>query len=40
MTDKELQTLKNRYDLVGNDPAFNDALKTALAMTAATEPVT
>ena len=26
----DLQALKNKYDIIGNDPALNDALETAV----------
>lgn len=32
MDTKELQNLKNRYDIIGNDPALNTALETAVAI--------
>ena len=32
MTNQELQSLKNRYDIIGNDPALNRALEVALAV--------
>lgn len=32
MDTKELQDLKNRYDIIGNDPALNTALETAVAI--------
>ena len=32
MDSQELQILKNRYDVVGNDPALNRALETAVAI--------
>lgn len=32
MDTKELQDLKNRYDIIGNDPALNRALETAVAI--------
>ena len=32
MDAQELQTLKNRYDIIGNDPALNRALETAVAI--------
>ena len=28
--DMDLQALKNKYDIIGNDPALNDALETAV----------
>ena len=30
MTNQELQNIKNRYDIIGNDPALNEALEMAL----------
>ena len=30
MTNQELQSLKNRYDIIGNDPALNRALEVAV----------
>lgn len=30
MTNQELQTLKNKYDIIGNDPALNEALVNAV----------
>ena len=30
MTNQELQTLKNKYDIIGNDPALNEALANAV----------
>ncbi|MBQ7623493.1 MAG: sigma-54-dependent Fis family transcriptional regulator [Bacteroidales bacterium] len=32
MDAQELQALKNRYDIIGNDPALNRALETAVAI--------
>ena len=32
MTPNELQSLKNKYDIVGNDPALNRALEIAVAV--------
>ena len=32
MDSQELQRLKNRYDIIGNDPALNRALETAMAV--------
>ncbi len=32
MTNQELQTLKNKYDIIGNDTALNRALEIALAV--------
>lgn len=32
MDTQELQRLKNRYDIIGNDPALNRALETAVAV--------
>ena len=32
MDTQELQQLKNRYDIIGNDPALNRALETAVAV--------
>ena len=32
MTNQELQSLKNKYDIIGNDPALNQALETAVAV--------
>ena len=32
MTNQELQTLKNKYDIIGNDPALNRALELAIAV--------
>lgn len=32
MDTQELQKLKNRYDIIGNDPALNRALETAVAV--------
>lgn len=32
MTNQELQTLKNKYDIVGNDPALNRALEIAVSV--------
>ncbi len=32
MTNQELQSLKNKYDIVGNDPALNRALEFAVAV--------
>jgi transcriptional regulator with PAS, ATPase and Fis domain len=32
MTSQELQTLKNKYDIIGNDPALNRALEIAMAV--------
>ncbi|MBO5420001.1 MAG: sigma-54-dependent Fis family transcriptional regulator [Bacteroidales bacterium] len=32
MTSQELQTLKNKYDIIGNDPALNRALEIAVAV--------
>ncbi len=32
MTTQELQTLKNKYDIIGNDPALNRALEIAVAV--------
>lgn len=34
MDAQELQRLKNRYDIIGNDPALNRALETAVAVAA------
>ena len=28
----DLQSIKNRYDIIGNDPALNRALETAVAV--------
>ena len=30
MTNQELQSLKNKYDIIGNDPALNRALEVAV----------
>ena len=30
MTNQELQSLKNKYDIIGNDPALNRALEIAV----------
>ena len=32
MTNQELQTLKNKYDIIGNDPALNRALEIAVSV--------
>lgn len=32
MTAQDLQSLKNRFDIIGNDPALNDALQMAVAV--------
>ena len=32
MTNQELQTLKNKFDIIGNDPALNRALEIAVAV--------
>lgn len=32
MTNQELQSLKNKYDIIGNDPALNRALEIAVAV--------
>ena len=32
MTNQELQTLKNKFDIIGNDPALNRALEVAVAV--------
>lgn len=32
MTNLELQTLKNKYDIIGNDPALNTALEMAMTV--------
>ena len=32
MTNQELQSLKNKYDIIGNDPALNRALEVAVAV--------
>ena len=32
MDSQDLQRLKNRYDIIGNDPALNRALETAVAV--------
>ena len=32
MTKQELQTLKNKFDIIGNDPALNRALEVAVAV--------
>ena len=32
MTNQELQALKNKYDIIGNDPALNRALEIAVAV--------
>ena len=32
MTNQELQALKNKYDIIGNDPALNQALEIAVAV--------
>lgn len=32
MTNQELQTLKNKFDIIGNDPALNRALEIAMAV--------
>lgn len=32
MTNQELQTLKNKYDIIGNDPALNRALEVAVTV--------
>ena len=34
MTNQELQSLKNKYDIIGNDPALNRALEVAVAVAA------
>lgn len=34
MTNQELQSLKNKYDIIGNDPALNRALEIAVAVAA------
>ena len=32
MTNQELQILKNKFDIIGNDPALNRALEIAVAV--------
>lgn len=32
MTNQDLQTLKNKYDIIGNDPALNRALEVAISV--------
>ena len=32
MTNQELQTLKNKFDIIGNDPALNRALEIAVTV--------
>ena len=32
MTNQELQSLKNKYDIIGNDPALNRALEVAVTV--------
>ncbi len=32
MTSQELQSLKNKYDIIGNDPMLNRALEIAVAV--------
>ena len=32
MTNQDLQTLKNKYDIIGNDPALNRALEVAVSV--------
>ena len=32
MTNQELQNLKNKFDIIGNDPALNSALEIAVAV--------
>ena len=32
MTNQELQNLKNKFDILGNDPALNRALEIAVAV--------
>ena len=32
MTNQELQSLKNKYDIIGNDPVLNRALEIAVAV--------
>lgn len=32
MTNNELQILKNKFDIIGNDPALNRALEIAVAV--------
>ena len=32
MDSQELQKLKNKFDIIGNDPALNRALETAVAI--------
>mgnify|MGYP002513142407 CR=1 FL=1 len=32
MTNQELQILKNKYDIIGNDPALNRALEVAVSV--------
>ena len=32
MTSQELQSLKNKYDIIGNDSALNRALEIAVAV--------
>ena len=32
MTNQELQSLKNKFDIIGNDPALNRALEVAVAV--------
>ena len=32
MTNPELQTLKNKFDIIGNDPVLNRALEIAVAV--------
>ena len=36
MDSQELQRIKNRYDIIGNDPALNRAIETAVAVAAET----
>ena len=39
MDNRELQNLKNKYDIIGNDPALNDALEIAVAVARTELPV-
>ena len=32
MTNQELQNLKNKFDIIGNDPALNRALEVAVTV--------
>ena len=32
MTNQDLQALKNKFDIIGNDPALNRALEIAVAV--------